>query len=85
MPYPTDFHPSLPPADKMSKREYPAGRASRAPAIGNTSQAKTPCVSQKLSHDHDFTFFIGTYELDCPILPIAMIIRPMIAYIALFS
>ena len=57
-----------------------------APNNGNTSQANTPCSSQKLSQLHSFTFFIGTYELDWQKLPMAMMINPImisIVYILL--
>ena len=57
--------------------ELPAGMASNAPNNGKTSHAKIPCTSQKLSHDQFFTLLMGTYELLCPKLPIAIINNPI--------
>ena len=62
-----------PPLFHSSGSVLPEGTASNAPSKGNTSHAKTPCISQKLSHDQFFTLLIGTYELLGPKLPMAII------------
>src|SRR5690554_721339 len=55
--------------------------AINAPKMGKTSHAKIPCVSQKFSHDHSLILLMGTYELDWPILPTAIISKPKIVFI----
>ena len=66
-------------ADAIAHGSTGAGKDvyKRQPNNGNTSQANTPCSSQKLSQLHSFTFFIGTYELDWQKLPMAMMINPI--------
>lgn len=41
-----------------------------------------PCTSQKLSQDQFFTLLIGTYELLCPKLPMAIISKPISVFIS---
>lgn len=55
--------------------------ANKAPKKGNTNHAKTPCTNQKFSQDHSLTLLMGTYELDWPKLPIAIMIKPSNVFI----
>ena len=71
-----------PPLLHNSVRVLPAGIASNAPSSGKTSHAKMPCTSQKLSQDQFFTLLIGTYELLCPKLPMAIISKPISVFIS---
>jgi len=59
-PNPMAFMAAEPLPVSSSPRVCPAGTASNAPSTGKTNHAKTPCVSQKLSHDQFFTLLIGT-------------------------
>ena len=70
-----------PPLLHSSGSVLPEGTANKAPNKGNTSHAKIPCTSQKLSHDHFFTLLMGTYELLCPKLPMAIINKPISVFI----
>lgn len=51
-----------------------------APSNGKISHAKIPWVSQKFSHDHSLILLMGTYELDWPILPTAIINKPKMVF-----
>ena len=71
-------------ASPDTRIETPSGIAARAPDMGNISHAKMPCTNQKFSQLHCFTLRMGTYELDCPKLPTAIINKPISVFMACY-